>query len=896
MITVPENPPDPLIKTFASDNPLDSPTSNDLSQESDSVKLESMSWQRTWKRRIRQLGSNRRDFGDLKRSKIISRLAFFGFIGFILMLILGVGAFAYIAKDLPQPGKIVRQEGFSTKIYDRNNELLYDVYADQRRTPVTINQIPQYLQEATISIEDKNFYKHSGFDITGIARAVVNIVRYHNLQSGSTLTQQLVKNVLLTNDQNILRKLKELILSIQIESKYSKQEILQMYLNEAPYGGTAWGVEAASEIYYGKKVSDLNLIESAILAGLPQSPSHHSPFADDTDYVSRTTDVLRRMREDGYINTDQEKETVAQLPDYKFSGQGMNFKAPHFVMYVKKQLEDKYGAALVEKGGLKVYTTLDWDKQQIAEQAVREGADKNTKSYGASNASLVAMDPKSGQILAMVGSKDFFGKSEPEGCAAGKTCRFESQVNVAVRERQPGSSFKPYVYLTAFKKGYTPETILWDVDTDFETGTNKTYNPKNYDGKNRGPLKMKEALAMSLNVPAVKTLYLAGVKNSLDTAKAMGITSLTDPNRVGLSLVLGGGEIKLLDHVNAFSTLATGGVYRKKTAILKIQDASGSVLEEFKNTSGERVVEEKYVAMLDYILSTNDLRKPVFGENSPLRFDNRPVAAKTGTTNEWRDGWTVGFTPSLAVGVWAGNNDNSPMAQGADGVFVAAPIFRKFMDQALQNYNIEQFPKYEKEETGKPILDGTLEMNEKIKVCETSGKDNYCLATDACPESTRKEKAFFTGHDTLWYVKKDDPRGEEPKKPEDDPQFKNWEKAVQKWAEKDKDFSNNQSPKDKCEAGDFTDYLPSVKITSPDDNETIKSSPLTIEASLSAGYGIKKAILYINGNEIDTQASPDFSYKYTIPGTTSELKIKIDLLDKNGNSTSSTIDVSVELP
>ncbi len=554
-------------------------------------------------------------------------------------------------------------------------------------------------------------------------------------------------------------------------------------------------------------------------------------------------------------------------------------------MYVKEYLEKNYGQALIEKGGLKVYTTLDWGKQQMAEQAVREGADKNTKNYNASNASLVALDPKSGQILSMVGSKDYFDKT------------IDGQVNVAVRERQPGSSFKPYVYLTAFKKGYTPETFLWDVDTDFDIGGEKKYNPKNYDGKNRGPLKMKEALAMSLNVPAVKTLYLAGVKNSLDTAKSLGITSLTDPNRVGLSLVLGGGEVKLLDHVNAFSTLATGGIYREKTAILKIQDSSGNILEEFKSNPGERVAEEKYVAMLDYILSTNDLRKPIFGENSPLRFDSRPVAVKTGTTNEWRDGWTVGYTPSLAVGVWAGNNDNSPMAQGADGVFVAAPIFRSFMDQALKNSNVEQFPKYEQEETGKPILDGTMEMNEKIQVCEI-GKNKYCLATDACPESTRKEKKFFTGHDTLWYVKKDDPRGDAPKNPEDDSQFKNWEKAVQKWSEKEKDYSSDQAPEDNCKEGDFKEYLPSIKITSPNDSETIATSSFSIKASLKAGYGLKSTTLYIDGSEITSNDSSDFSYNYSVPDSknNNNLEIKIEVLDKRGNSTFSSIEVPVKIP
>jgi len=809
------------------------------------------------------------------------------------------GVFLYFAKDLPSPGKInTRFIAESTKIYDRTGEhILYDIHGEEKRTLIPLNEIPDSIKFATIVLEDQDFYSHAGIKFTSIVRALLKDVLHQGIaQGGSTITQQFIKNSVLSPERTLTRKIKEVILSLEVEQKFSKDEILGMYLNEIPYGSNAYGIEAAAQTFFGKHAKDLSLDESALLASLPQAPSFYSPSGSHPEELkARQEFTLNKLASLGYITEEEAQEAIAVNVLAKISPQQENISAPHFVMYVKEYLEKNYGQALIEKGGLKVYTTLDWDKQQLAEQAVKEGADKNTKSYGASNASLVAMDPKSGQILAMVGSKDFFGKSEPEGCIAGKTCKFESQVNVAVRERQPGSSFKPYVYLTAFKKGYTPETILWDVDTDFETGTNKTYNPKNYDGKNRGPLKMKEALAMSLNVPAVKTLYLAGVKNSLDTAKSMGITSLTDPSRVGLSLVLGGGEVKLLDHVNAFSTLATGGIYREKTAILKIQDSSGSVLEEFKNTSGERVVEEKYVAMLDYILSTNDLRKPVFGENSPLRFDNRPVAAKTGTTNEWRDGWTVGFTPALAVGVWAGNNDNSPMAQGADGIFVAAPIFRKFMDQTLQNYNIEQFPKYEKEETGKPILDGTLEMNEKIKVCETSGKDNYCLATDACPESTRKEKTFFTGHDTLWYVKKDDPRGDAPKNPEDDPQFKNWEKAVQKWAQKDKDFSSGQAPENDCQESDFKDYLPSVKITSPSDNENITGASFTIKASLSAGYGIEKATLYINGDAKDTTTSSDFNYDYAI-SENATLDIKIEVLDKNGNSTSSSIKVNIEIP
>jgi len=814
-------------------------------------------------------------------------------IGFLFV----IGVFIYFAKDLPSPGKInTRFIAESTKIYDRTGEhILYDIHGEEKRTLIPLSEIPDSIKYATIVLEDQDFYNHYGIKFSSIIRALLKDILHRGVaQGGSTITQQFIKNSVLSPERTLTRKIKEVILSLEVEQKFSKDEILGMYLNEIPYGSNAYGVEAAAQTFFSKHAKELSLDESALLASLPQAPSFYSPFGSRPEELkARQEFTLNKLASLGYITPEEARVAIDINVLAKISPQRENISAPHFVMYVKEYLEKNYGQAMIEKGGLKVYTTLDWEKQQLAEQVVREGADKNTKSYNASNASLVAMDPKSGQILAMVGSKDFFGKSEPEGCITGKTCKFESQVNVAIRERQPGSSFKPYVYLTAFKKGYTPETILWDVDTDFETGTNKTYNPKNYDGKNRGPLKMKEALAMSLNVPAVKTLYLSGVKNSLDTAKSLGITSLTDPNQVGLSLVLGGGEVNLLDHAHAFSTLATGGIYREKTAILKIQEPSGNILEEYKANQGERVVEEKYVAMLDYILSTNDLRKPVFGENSPLRFDSRPVAVKTGTTNEWRDGWTVGYTPSLTVGVWAGNNDNSPMSPGADGVFVAAPIFRKFMDQTFGNYNIEQFPKYEPEETGKPILDGTLEMNEKLQVCEIS-KGNYCLATDACPESTKKEKEFFTGHDTLWYLKKDDPRGDAPKKPEDDPQFKNWEKAVQKWAAKEKDYSSNQAPENNCQESDFKDYLPSIKITRPSDNETLTGASFTIKASLSAGYGIEKATLYINGDAKDTTTSSEFNYDYAI-SENATLDIKIDLLDKNGNSTSSSIEVTTAI-
>ncbi|MBU2028745.1 transglycosylase domain-containing protein, partial [Patescibacteria group bacterium] len=525
-------------------------------------------------------------------------------IGIVLVagILFVAGVFLYFAKDLPSPGKInTRVIAESTKIYDRTGDhILYDIHGEEKRTLIPLDQIPDSVKYATIVLEDQEFYNHSGIKLSSIVRALLKDILHRGVaQGGSTITQQFIKNSVLSPERTLTRKIKEVILSLEVEQKFSKDEILGMYLNEIPYGSNAYGIEAAALTFFSKHARELSLDEAALLASLPQAPTFYSPLGSHPEELKwRQEFTLKKLAELGYITQEEAQAAINTDVLAKINPRQENISAPHFVMYVKEYLEKTYGQELIAKGGLKVYTTLDWDKQQLAEQVVREGAEKNTKSYNASNASLVAIDPKSGQILAMVGSKDYFDKT------------IDGQVNVAIRERQPGSSFKPYVYLTAFKKGYTPETILWDVDTDFETGTDKTYNPKNYDGKNRGPLKMKEALGMSLNVPAVKTLYLAGVKNSLDTAKSMGITSLTDPSRVGLSLVLGGGEVKLLDHVHAFSTLATGGIYRKKTAILKIQDPAGNILEEFKSNSGERVVEEKYVAMLDYILSTNDLRAP----------------------------------------------------------------------------------------------------------------------------------------------------------------------------------------------------------------------------------------------------------------------------------------------
>lgn len=814
------------------------------------------------------------------------------------MVIFGIGfvvvgsIFAYIAKDLPNAGEVTKRAIVeSTKIYDRTGtHLLYEVHGEEKRTVIPFSDMPDVIKYATISLEDQDFYSHHGIKITSIIRSILNdIITLEKSQGGSTITQQFVKNSLLSNEKTLTRKIKEVILSIEMETKFSKDEILAMYLNEIPYGSNAYGVEAAAQTFFGKPARELTLDEAALIAALPQATAYYSPYGSHLDaLIGRKDYALRTMMRLGYITEEQANTAIEAQTLDKILPQKDIIAAPHFVMYIKDYLQQKYGDQAVEQGGLKVITTLDWEKQEAAEQAVREGAAKNVR-WKASNAALVAMDPKTGQILSMVGSKDYFDES------------IDGNVNVAIRDRQPGSSFKPYVYLTAFTKGYLPETILYDVETDFETAEGKSYAPKNYDGKFHGPLPMMKALGGSLNIPAVKTLYLVGVNDAITLAKNLGISGLNDPSRLGLSLVLGGGEVKLLDHVGAYGTLATGGIKHEKTAILRIESAQGETLEEFKATSGERVVEEKYVAMLDSVLSNNANRAWVFGENSPLRFDNRPVVAKTGTTNEFRDGWTVGYTPSLVVGVWAGNNDNAAMVEGADGVNVAAPIFRAFLDKTLVNYPIEEFPKYNPEDeigdgegkTNKPMLAGKLEIEEDLEVCEIPDEDDeYCLANKYCRDDDKDKKDFVSDHDILHYVSRDDPRGPIPGKSSRDPQYENWEKGVENWYEKQKGVVVGDAPDEECKADDFSDYKPKVSLTTPG---STNSSTVTLSVDTDAPYGVDKVTYYVNDNEVGSSGDKPYSISYSIPGdkNNSTLKIKAKLRDDNGNEAEATKDLSV---
>ena len=612
---------------------------------------------------------------ELTKSRKLVKYAKLGFIGVILLVILVFVGIPLLSLTLPSPDKIVRQTGFSTQIMDRNGQVLYDVYANQNRSPEKLEDIPLYLRQATVSIEDKNFYTHAGFDPMGLVRGLSRFFTRGRAQGGSTLTQQLIKNALLSNDRTIIRKVKEFILAIEIERKYSKDQILQMYLNEVPYGGTAWGVGAASQTYFGKDVKDLNLVECAILAGMPQSPSNYSPYSSTPKaYIQRTKDVLRRMREDGHITKDQETQAVSQLDSVTFQTKGAGFKAPHFVQYVEKILEERYGQASVEQGGLKVTTTLDLDLQNQAQTIVADEIAKVEKQH-ITNGAAVVINPETGEILSMVGSKDF----NAEGVG---------QYNVVTALRQPGSSFKPFTYVTAFKEGYTAASLLMDVPTTFPGGAGQPdYIPVNYDNKFVGPIQMRYALANSRNIPAVKTLALVGIKDVLSTATDMGLTTLPPTNdtlkRVGLSLTLGGGEVRLLDMATAYSAFVNKGARIEPVAILKVVDANGKILEDNHPKKGKQVLTEQQAFIISSILSDNEARSAEFGVNSYLKVSGLDVMVKTGTTNDKRDNWTIGGNDNAMVGVWVGNNDNSPMLNVASGISGASPIWHKIVVAAM---------------------------------------------------------------------------------------------------------------------------------------------------------------------------------------------------------------------
>ena len=768
------------------------------------------------------------------------------FIGLLLLFVFGYLGFLWLSHDLPDPNKLTeRQIAQSTKIYDRTGTtILYDIHGEEKRTLINLKDIPDNVKNATISIEDKDFYKHGGFSFWAIFRTIITNVLFNKTAGGSTLTQQFVKNAILTNEKSFIRKAKELILAYRIEKKFSKDEILQMYFNEIPYGSTAYGVEAASQLYFGKSVHDVNLAEAAILAAIPQAPSRYSPFGPNKDLlIARQKYVLDLMVKYGYITKDQ--ATEAKNTALVFKARSDNMIAPHFVMYVKEMLADKYGEKTVEQGGLKIYTTLDLYKQKIAEEVINEKAPGNEKNYQATNAALISIDPKTGQVLAMVGSRDYFNND------------IDGQVNVALQPRQPGSSFKPIVYTASFIKGYTPETVLYDVVTNFSTDPAKPYEPHNYDSKEHGPVTIRQALAGSLNIPAVKTIYLTGIDNVISLAQNLGYTTLNDKNRFGLSLVLGGGEVKLLEHTNAFSAFAREGVKHPIAVILKVEDKDGKVLEEFKNQD-EKVLDPNIARLTNSILSDNSARAYIFGANNMLTLGSRPVAAKTGTTNDYHDAWTIGYTPSIVTGVWVGNNNNKEMKRGADGSVVAAPIWHDYMNKVLGNTPIEYFNAPESKPTGKAVLDGVVDGETIVKIDKFSG----LLANEFTPASAIIEKEFKQTHCILYYVNKDDPRGPAPANPQSDPQFNLWENAVIEWAKKQGII--NSMPPTEYDNIHRPESNPIISIDSPKNKQTVPSQTLNVQISATAPRGVNRAEYYIDGYLFSTITSYPFNLNKSV--------------------------------
>lgn len=593
-----------------------------------------------------------------------------------LFLVFALSFYYFILRDLPLPTKLSSSSNpQSTLIYDRSGKLLYNIYDKKNQVFISLSGIPKYMQEATIAIEDKGFYQHGAVDLKGIARAAVSIVLHQQIQGGSTLTQQLVKTSLLTQEQTIPRKIKEIILAFVTETIYSKAQILEMYLNQVPYGGTSYGVEAASEAYFGKHAKNLDLAESALLAGLPQAPTEYSPFgAHPEEGKDRQVEVLQAMQDQGYITKTQEQ--AAQKEALKYVKFANNIQAPHFVLYIKDLLISEYGEKMVEEGGLKVTTSLDLDIQNYAQQAVSDEVDNLPTYYHVTNGAALVTDPGSGEILAMVGSKDYFDNA------------IDGNVNITISLRQPGSSIKPVNYAVGLLNGYNAATTFIDQPICFPNQGGQNYCPVNYDGKWHGLVQMRYALGNSFNIPAVKMLELNGVNAMVATASAMGITTFTDPQKYGLSLTLGGAEVKMVDMATAFGVFANSGYRIDLHPILKVIDKNGKVLQQYtpplSPIFGKKVLPDGVAFIISDILADNNARLQEFGDNSELKIPGQTVSVKTGTTNDFRDNWTIGYTPSVLVASWVGNNDNTPMSGLASGITGAAPIWNDIMSHILK--------------------------------------------------------------------------------------------------------------------------------------------------------------------------------------------------------------------
>lgn len=763
----------------------------------------------------------------------------------------------FIAKDLPAPGKINARLGAqTTRFYDRKGEtVLLEVFGNKNRNVIKLDDMPEVVKQATIAIEDKNFYKHGAFSVFGIGRAFTGVLfRDPSKGGGSTITQQYVKNALLSPERTFTRKVRELILSIIIEQFYRKDDILGLYLNEIPYGTNAYGVQAAAKTYFDKDAKQLNLKEAAILAAIPRAPTFYSPYGSHREnLIARQNLILDLMAEQGYINESQAEDAkLKSLKDLAGSVRATpnyfaNIVAPHFVLYVQEQLEAKYGTKAVTEGGLKVITTLDLDKQKMAEKAIADNIGQ-VEAFGGSNAAMVSSDPKTGQVLAMVGSRDF---SNPDFGA----------FNVATANRQPGSSFKPFAYATAFAGNYGPGTTLYDVATDFGGG----YKPQNYTPINYNVQSMRTALAGSLNISAVKTLYLAGIEDTIKTAKRMGITTLRNSEEYGLSLVLGAGDVKITEMSNAYEGFANGGFHHEQVTVLKMTDPRGKVIEEYKEKAPEKVLDPQIAYLISDVLSDNRSRTFIFGNLLSMP-GGRKVAVKTGTTENYRDAWTVGYTPSLVAAFWAGNNDNQSMTRAASAV--SAPIWKQYMTAALADTPNEEFKRPEgikqvklDANTGKLPAPGADKIRTDIfpswykpanftesksaVIDKISGR----LATSCTPDLAKETIHSSEIHAEI---------------PSNDPAYSRWEPPVAALAKRLGYKSGGNLPTEKDNVHSCSDAKPAVDL----DADELGAGSYRVTADVDSGtFTANKLDIYLDDQIISTQTingNTTYSFNHTI--------------------------------
>lgn len=842
-------------------------------------------------------------YSDLSQISFFSKLTSLGMHS-LLWVILGLIALViFFFTQVPSPESLQnRTVAQSTKIYDRAGVLLYDIFLNQNRTPIKLAEVPEVVKYSTIAIEDKDFYKHQGFSPLGIGRALFELVINRRVQGGSTLTQQLVKNALLSSERSVIRKLKELILAIQVERVYSKDQILEMYLNEIPYGGTAYGIEAAANLYFGKSAKDLNLAEAALLAGLPQRPSVYSPYGSHPELAKvRQEQVLRRMVEDKYITKEQADQAESESLTYRTAQNEAGFKAPHFVLYVKQKLIEQYGDKLVEQGGLRVATTLDYKLQEEAQRIVQDEVAK-LKGFQVGNGAAVVLNPKNGQILAMVGSKDYFGKSEPAGCTEGKSCLFEPNVNVTLGNRQPGSATKPITYSVGLQKGYTASTPIVDVKTEFPGGDKPSYIPVNYDGQYHGVVQVRYTLGNSYNIPAVKMLALVGVKNVMELGFRMGLSTWEpteeNVNSVGLSLTLGGREVRLLDLTSAFGVLANRGLKQEPISILKVEDVKGKTLFEYRESDGTRTLDEGITFIISNILSDNGARSAAFGSNSVLNVPGKTVSVKTGTTDQKRDNWTIGYTPSRVVGVWVGNNDNSVMNPTiASGVTGASPIWQKITIASLRDV-----PDEKPESPGSVSyveIDGL--MGGKPKDGSPTRKEYYIKGTEPTNASSAYQRAKVCksnphrlandGEDLeekdVIILKEDDPTGADK-----------WQAGVDAWVLTASDARLVGATKGCSGIPGFSGGSGTGGIISIVNVANGANVPRVFDvlAKTNSPFGVKKVTWTIDGATKSTQTGEPFALHVEFPvGDKGSHTITVTLEDNNGGNFSSSIGVTVAL-